>query len=121
MKRDLHLIRQILLAIEASSDDEPASIKLPIAEYSDVQISHHVHLLKEAGLIHAIESHRQLAVRAWLPHSLTWQGHEFLDAIRSESIWQSINNAAAATTHPLPASVIQDIGLREIRRAQGLA
>lgn len=91
MKRDMDLARKILFAIEKSTDDMNSSIQLPDDEYDTLHISHHVRLLKEGGLIHAIEaSHSLHASIAWVPHSLTWQGHDFLDLIRDPQIWNEI-------------------------------
>ncbi len=45
--------------------------------------------MAEAGLIKAtfLESD-QAGVEAVIVHRLTWDGHEFLDAARNDTIWQ---------------------------------
>ena len=59
MKRDMELVRQILLAIEAHKDMKQ-KIKPEIEGYSEEQIMYHVKILADAGLIEAIDvsSHR---------------------------------------------------------------
>lgn len=121
MRRDLDLARKILLAIEASKDDEPASIRLPMREYDDLHLSHHVRLLMEAGLIHAIETHRIEPGLAWTPHMLTWQGHDFLDAIRDDAVWDKIKAKFADHGGDLPSDIIYEIALDEARRKIGIA
>ncbi len=121
MKRSLELARTILLAIERSEDDEPSSIRLPTADYDELHISLHVRLLKEADLIHAIESTRGFnASSSWIPHSLTWKGHDFLDAVRNESVWRAIKSREADFGSDLPADVIYDLAIRDVRKRVGL-
>ena len=89
MKRDLDLVRSILLAIE---NDEEATgrslVNLRIDDgYSQEQVSYHVKLLHEAGLIEAIDFSGGIYLR-WEPQSLTWYGHEFLDSARNETLWK---------------------------------
>lgn len=92
MKRDMDLIRKIMLSIEAT-DDQPG---LPVLEgYDEVTIGHHVLLLIDAGLIvgHTIDCRDTLAMG--FPSYITWQGYEFLDAARNDSIWQSAKDRVA--------------------------
>ena len=85
MKRDMDLARKILLAIEAYPEpwDVPTSLTMG---YSPVEISYHIKLLAQAGLIEAMDI-STLGEYEWRANCLTWQGHEFLDASRDESRW----------------------------------
>ncbi len=121
MKRNMDLARLILLAIEQSDDDEPASIQLPTDQYDDLHISLHVRLLHEANLIHAIESTRGFnSSSAWIPHSLTWQGHEFLDVVRLGEIWENLKMEEAKFGGDLPFGVLFDLALNEVRSRVGI-
>lgn len=53
MKRDMDLVRLILLEIEKSTEDPRSEIRLQIPNYTFEQISYHVMILHEAGLIEA--------------------------------------------------------------------
>ena len=111
MIRNVDLARDIMLAIERSADDEPASIKLDRKSYSEHVLSHHVRLLHEAGLIHAIEkSHHDGA--NWTPHSLTWDGYEFLSLIRDDATWQRLKQAAGLYQGDASFAVLKDVALR---------
>jgi hypothetical protein len=84
MKRDTDLVRQILIEIEK----QPFTggwIRLEIDDYDCGEISYHVMLLHEAGLILAVDTTKR---NSWLPLRLTWDGHEFLEAARDNSRWQ---------------------------------
>jgi hypothetical protein len=85
MHRDMDLVRRILMEIERQSVDSP-NIDLRIDGYSGEEISYHVKIMYQAGLIEAIDfsSHDGIA---WKPTSLTWEGHEFLDNARNETTW----------------------------------
>lgn len=60
---------------------------LNIDGYSKDEISYHVNLLYEAGLIDAIDLSSLTSYR-WEPKKLTWQGHEFLDSARNDNLWE---------------------------------
>src|SRR5437016_614225 len=88
MKRDMELVRKILLAIE----EEPtgrAPRELKIEGYTDDEIGHHAYLMAEAGLIDGARvDGMHSPSRQVHPTVITWAGHEFLAASRDESIWK---------------------------------
>lgn len=86
MKRDFALIKNILLEIEKSSSIGNW-VTLNFEEYSDVEIIYHVKLLNQAGLIEA-DDLSSFSGDKWAAKSLTWQGHDFLDNARNETIWK---------------------------------
>ena len=91
MKRDMDLVRELLLYFEAKPDPHmvmPGDIEMP--GYTSSDIHYHVILMCEAGLLacERVESSTTPSrpVDA-LPFGLSWEGHEFLDAARSETLW----------------------------------
>src|SRR5262245_40060328 len=87
MKRDLDLIRSMLLEIE--SRDE---VSMPIDDpLDDRRIAYHLLQMQEGGLITGIEATKvtggELLVHVTTQPRLTWAGHEFVDAARSETLW----------------------------------
>lgn len=95
MKRDMDLVRKILLSME---DSEHGYIDgNPIFEgYTEEQVSYHVYLMAQAGLIHAadISSMSSESPEA-LATALTWNGHEFLEASRKPEIWSQAKELIA--------------------------
>ncbi|MGA3094330.1 MAG: DUF2513 domain-containing protein [Dehalococcoidales bacterium] len=93
MKRDMDLIRQMLLAIEAEPSGW-APDKLEIPNYTQEQINYHAVLLGEAGLaiVGDISTGENPAA---MVSRLTWAGHEFLDASRENQIWNQAKDAIA--------------------------
>jgi hypothetical protein len=86
MKRDLELIRKMVLAIE----DSPTAYapRLEFDGYTDAQVGYHAYLLIDAGFARGqdtttFDSDGPEAIIT----SLTWDGHEFADAARDDSRW----------------------------------
>jgi hypothetical protein len=76
--------------------------------------------MNEAGLIKAaittvIESESPSA----MPRTLTWQGHEFLDAARSDTLWQRAKATVFNATGGLSIELLKDALLMLGRKAIG--
>ena len=85
MKRDFELLRMLLLYIEGE--------KVDISLYTEEQILYHKALLLEAGLAEGPKPHYSSREFSEIPNKvtirkLTWEGHNFIDAIRDEGRWQ---------------------------------
>lgn len=94
MKRDMDLVRGILLAIEANESGR-APQKLSVDGYTDEQIGYHVLIMMEAGVVVGRESKeigRPPNARAT---RLTWEGHDFLDASREPARWEKAKGVAS--------------------------
>ena len=117
MKRDMDLVRKILLAMEESSHGY-FNGRLVIDGYSVDQIGHHVYLMMQAGLVEGAESttHNDQSPVA-IPTALTWQGHEFLDACRNESIWNKAKEKLQSLGGNVPFDVMKAV-LIDIMRKQ---
>jgi hypothetical protein len=88
MQRNPDLIRAILLAVEASPTS-PATIP----GYSDEAVSYHVELLCQAH---------------WLETAgLTWEGHEFLDDFRSDTVWNKTKAFAVEKTGTISVEILK--------------
>ncbi|MBX7106557.1 MAG: DUF2513 domain-containing protein [Gemmataceae bacterium] len=87
MKRDMDLVRHLVFAIEEQPDGF-APDKLEVDGYSDEQIGYHLSLMLEAGLINGSDiTHMGCSSPQAMASSLTWAGHEFADAARSDTLW----------------------------------
>lgn len=121
MKRDLDLIRRILLAVEESpSGFAPQPLKLK--GYTDEQVGYHAYLLIEAGLVRGsdVTTMGSGAPQALIAH-LTWEGHEFLDAARDETRWKKALKMVASEAGGVTLDVLKDILVGLLRGAFGLA
>lgn len=108
MKRDFEVIRYILTALEEAPTAE-RQYPLQLTAYPADIISYHLWLLIQSGLIVG-------ACNKEAPYAgnfqcygvcLTWAGHEFLGAIRSDSAWKKIRHYLAERTLDLSYETIK--------------
>jgi Hypothetical protein (DUF2513) len=88
MKRDLELIRQLMLAIELK-DTRFSTESIKIDGYNSSQINYHLQLLVEAELaIGEVRNYWGSDRPKIVIEKLSWEGCNFLDDARNESVWQ---------------------------------
>lgn len=100
MKREMDLIRELLLKLESLPAETGAVFcfdgnepELAVEGFSSDQIRYHLDLLREACLIESPGSQPMLGVTF---ERLTWRGHDFLDSIRSPAVWAKTKKGAEA-------------------------
>lgn len=107
MKRDPNLVRALLLHYEQKPTDR-ADPCPTVPEYTDSEVKYHLILMYEAGFLRAepelTKTRRVIKVH---PFSLTWQGHEFLEASRDDTLWKKATTTVASKTGSLSFSVLQ--------------
>lgn len=119
MKRDFDLIRSLLLKIERNQTDHPVW-QLDVDGISQQAVIYHIWLLKDAGLIVAdVDEVSDGTLDSFIIYCLTWAGHEFLDAVRDEEIWQNIRNRLYQKLSGVPFDVVKSVALEMARRAVG--
>jgi hypothetical protein len=82
MKRDMDLIRDILLEVEKCPSLEGCETKIPGCSPEDLY--YNAQQAQEAGLIDAVF---QRGTTHFHITRLTYDGHEFLDAARDNTLW----------------------------------
>ena len=101
MKRDMDLVRKILIKMEKDWGYEyllQAGREIEIEGYSDSAVHYHLRIMIEAGLITSIfpegDCHINSTYIQYPPEIITWEGQEFLEAIREEGTWEKIKKEA---------------------------
>lgn len=108
MKRDMDLCRKILLKIEEEFVD--VSLYLEIEGYSAEEIAYHCRIMHEAGLLASFKAqYANNHLYDFAVGPLTWEGHEFLDRIRDDSIWGKTKNTIIKKGLPMIFEVIKSI------------
>ncbi|MDF1608414.1 DUF2513 domain-containing protein [Hoeflea sp. YIM 152468] len=93
MKRDMDLIRLILLEIEEKDSGSGQTITIGDIGHPSEVVTEHLFMLKNAGFIEGIDaSHMQ--GRHMLVQRLTWNGHEFLNTVRDPEVWAKTKKGA---------------------------
>lgn len=94
MKRDMDLVRSILLALEAVPEGQDVPNPLLIEGYSEEVVGHHVYLLGQAGLLKVANfGYLSGSSEQALPLNVTWAGHDFIDTMRSQDVWEKTKQA----------------------------
>lgn len=84
------MVRIVLTKLEELDSTQKALYPREIGGYSEELISYHFSLLYQAGLICASISPALNGPISGIATGLTWEGHEFLDNIRSNTAWSKI-------------------------------
>jgi len=105
MKRDMDLVRDILLAIEEKNDPQEP-VELRINGRFQPEVSYHLELLHEEGLIKAADWSTKDG-HDWRAIGLTSQGHEVLNSIRDPRSWAATKSSSkgSAVQSMLPIDV----------------
>jgi hypothetical protein len=91
MKRDMDLIRQILIDAETRDfeDGEPPELYQALTTDEAYQIA----LMIDAGLVQADYVSSAGTPQSATIYRLTWAGHDFLDAARDNTIWKKAKDS----------------------------
>ncbi len=92
MKCDRNLVRKMLLEIE-NQESGYAPVNIVIEDHNQEQIRYHAYIMTQGGLIESmnctnLNSNSPQAI----PKNLTWEGHEFIEAARNDTLWKKAMN-----------------------------
>jgi hypothetical protein len=100
MKRDMDLIRGLLLKLESfplKAGDVfiigPGDNEVAMEGYNEDQIEYHLSLLREINFVDCPGSQPMLGITF---RGLTWAGHDYLDAVRDPEIWKKTKQGVEA-------------------------
>jgi hypothetical protein len=107
MKRDMELVRKILLYLESKDKDHFMGI-IKIEGYEKKEIDYHLQLMLDAGLL---KGELLRGGNKVLSHGVAmhWNGHEFLDASRDDSVWNKFKEKIGPEIQSIPFTIM--IGL----------
>jgi hypothetical protein len=118
MKRDMDLIRDLLLRVEKDPDlDGFRYVDFDAAEFpghSANELRYHTDLLMEAGLVIGVASGDGSSVAR-----LTWEGHEFLASVHDAGIWAKVKERAKGLPE-LTFALAWELAKAELRKRLGL-
>ena len=125
MQRNMDLIRQLLLAIEGEASTQ---YEFNMQGVDDLEKWYNVDLLVQANLIRGVEVRWAADGTGPYSHSkglvaLTWEGHDFLDAVRNDSVWQQASEKAKASgldMQSLTFEVIKSLCVSAVKHILGL-
>lgn len=107
MKRDMKLIREILLAVEDYDGWGYQQVKV-VPGYSEDEVAYHVRLMIEAKLLTGKASNSSQRPTVYIGR-MTWQGHDFLDAARNATLFNKVVDEAKNKGIGLTLDLLKDI------------
>ena len=109
MKRDMDLVRSILLQVEAATEETGAG-ELDFCGHTADEVHYHIELMQQRGLVDAriVRDMRGSVVRADVI-GLTWDGQDFLDAMRDDRVWSRAKKAIAESVGSTTFDVIKQV------------
>ncbi len=120
MKRDIELIRKILFEVEECPANK-YNDGFKFDGYDDWTIALHVEMLIEAGLLDGevmrFVSGEPPSVRVL---RLTWSGHDFISAVRDDTVWKKVKENVIKPASSWTFSLILDYAKKEIKKLIGL-
>lgn len=118
MKLNPDCIRDILIFCEDHLSLD-SNLKLQIAGLKDVcealpdypreEIAYTIKKLNEAGYVNAIINFSNNEIYMLKIIELTYEGHEFIDTIRSKNVWDKVSNVISDISS-ISLPVLQQIG-----------
>ena len=120
MKRDLDLIRKLVLAVEAVPTGY-ALDDIEIDGYSKERIGYHSYLLVDSGLAKGLDATVMGdSSPMWLILNLTSAGHDFADAARDESTWQKAQGIVKDKAGGVTLDVMKQVLISVVKHSLGL-
>jgi hypothetical protein len=121
MKRDMNLVRKILLFVEALPPGN-TSVDLVIAGHSPDEIEYHALMLVERGLLKdsggLIVAHDELSV---FPDALTFEGHDFLGAVRNDTVWRKTMDKVGSAVGSTSLEIIKAVAQSYAKQLLGIS
>jgi len=111
MQRDMELIRKILFVIENKYVDVWLhSSEITIDGYDMKTIGYHCAILHDAGLIYDYEGeYAGEELYFFGVGRLTWDGHELLDKIKSDTVWNKTKDTITKKGIPFVLDTVKEI------------
>jgi len=109
MKRDMDLVRKILLEIEKLHISYDL-LNLSIDDYDMYTVAYHCQIMYEHGFL---SSYKPISVNGGISGfrvgGLTWEGNDFLEKIRDNSVWHKTKETIKEKGLPLLVDTIKEI------------
>ncbi len=122
MKRDIDLVRKLLLYLEEKPDDKVVK-DLELEGYSKDDVQYHFILMDQAGLLRCereVSSSTSDRIIRIYPFSLTWQGHEFVEAARNDTFWNKAKEIVKLKSGALSVDVVKALLITMAKESVGL-
>ena len=80
-------------------------------EYTPAELFYHCTLLEDAGYLETHPRNKPI-LRSFSIRRITWDGHEFLDAIRDEGTWKKTKEFVSKKVGSAPLEMVFEVARR---------
>ncbi len=109
MKRDMELVRKILFEIE-NKHKSGALVNLNIEGYDMETVAYHCQIMYEAGLVLSYKPfHTGEGLYSFAVGGLTWDGNDYLEKTRDDTIWRKIMQVITDKGLPFTIDIVKSI------------
>jgi len=125
MKRNLNLIRKILLDIENAPPGKVISASnFDYEEFEELIIAEHLKLLLDAKFLEGkfmqdFLSNGSIEIFCSI-YRLTWDGHEFLANAKNDTIWKKVKSQAEEKGVSTSMFILNQVLASEVKKRLGL-
>lgn len=121
MRRDMDEVRQILKTVADSSQKKVSLTLLTDDIHSLEDIAYQAQIMSQAGLVEAsLQTDMNGNAVGGTIGPLTWAGNDFLDAVRSNSVWKKVKQTLARTVGSASMAVIVQLAEHIALKTLGL-
>ena len=119
MERDMNLVREILLEIEKGRTGKEI---VNVLDHRKEGIVYHMKIMNDFGLIeadvHDVSTMDSMGRAEYLLGTiagLTWEGYDFLDDVRDETVWKKTSAHIKKTTGTASLEMVKEVAKAFVR------
>lgn len=111
MRRDLDLVRSILIYVEKAEDEVDAE-DLVTDSWPFEIVAYHIRLMAHHGLVDLSDDTRDMngETLSLTVSGLTWDGQDYLDAIRDPKVWAKVKKTVKEAIGSTTFEVVRQTG-----------
>lgn len=111
MRRDLDLVRSILIYVEKAEDEVDAE-DLVTDGWPFETVAYHIRLMAHHGLVDLSDDARDMngETLSLAVSGLTWDGQDYLDAIRDPKVWAKVKKTVKEAVGSTTFEVVKQTG-----------
>lgn len=122
MQRNMELIIKILKHLEARNEITVIET-LHLDGEDDRVVAYHLRRMFEAGLLDAesvVSSTTPTRIIRVLPFGLSWAGHEFLESIKNQTVFNKLKSRLGDSLSSVPFELIKELAISLGKEQLGL-
>lgn len=122
MRLNMDLVRAILLQIQVADIGRNTEISVEVPPHSAEEVNYHIRQLVDAGVVRALEIPDLDDATDWYkPTSMTWQGHQFVESIRDNRVWNKVKSLVVEKGGALTVEIIGGLAKQVAKSLLGLS